>query len=87
MESPGTFPSTIWKKPLNPASTPKVGRAENSMWPSYRKRRGSPVFEQYLYAYVATEKIVGRGGPKIMTGWGVKIWLQGRGQLHGTGRG
>ncbi len=37
--------------------------------------------------YVGTEKIVGRGGPKIMTGWGVKIWLQGRGQLHGTGRG
>ncbi len=27
------------------------------------------------------------GGPKIMTGWGVKIWLQGGGQLQGTERG
>ena len=38
-------------------------------------------------AYVGTEKNIGRGGPKFLTGWGVKIWLQGGGQLHGTGRG
>ena len=27
------------------------------------------------------------GGPKIVTGWGVKICIQGGGQLHGTGWG
>ncbi len=27
------------------------------------------------------------GGPEIVTGWGVKIWLQGGRQLHGIGRG
>ena len=39
-------------------------------------------------SYVGTKKIVGRGGSKIVTGWGgvVTMWLHGGGQLHGTGR-
>ncbi len=37
-------------------------------------------------AYVGTEKIAGRGGTKIVTERGVKMWLQGGGQLHETGR-
>ncbi len=37
-------------------------------------------------AYVGTEKIVGRGDQKNVTRWGVKIWLQGGGQLERTGR-
>ena len=34
-----------------------------------------------VQGYVGTEKIVGRGKQKNVTGWGVKIWLQGGGQL------
>ncbi len=41
-----------------------------------------------LYPYVGTEKIVGRGGPKIIKGrGGENMALQGGGQLYGTGRG
>ena len=43
------------------------------------KRRGEGIRGQQKYRR--------EGGPKIVTGWGVKIWLQGGGQLHGTGRG
>ena len=38
-------------------------------------------------SYVGTEKVAGRGGTKIVTEWGVKMWLQGTGQLHETGSG
>ncbi len=35
-----------------------------------------------MTARVGTEKFVDReGGPKIVKGWGVKMWLQGGGQL------
>ncbi len=36
---------------------------------------------------MGTEKIVEKGGPKIVTGVVVKIWLQGGGQLMGQGGG
>ncbi len=36
---------------------------------------------------MGTVKIAGRGGTKIVIGWGVKIWPQGGGQLHETRRG
>ncbi len=37
--------------------------------------------KKLLPPYVSTEKIVG-GGTKIVTGWGVKIWLQGGGNFE-----
>ncbi len=43
--------------------------------------------ENYEWAYVGTEKIVGRGRQKSVTGWGVKIRLQGGGHFEQTGRG
>ncbi len=52
-------------------------------WGSQREEeRGGEV-----WPYVGTEKIVGRGRQKSVTGWGVKIRPQGGGQFEWTGRG